>query len=42
MTKENGIYQHEFREGKKLEENLCFLCGEERKFHMDYVPEDEN
>ena len=42
MTKENGIYQHEFREGKKTEENLCFLCGEERKFHMDYIPEDEN
>ena len=42
MTKDNGIYQHEFREGKKTEENLCFLCGEERKFHMDYIPEDEN
>ena len=42
MTKENGIYQHEFREGKKTEENLCFLCGEEKKYHMDYIPEDEN
>ena len=42
MTKENGIYQHEFREGKKSEENLCFLCGEEKKYHMDYIPEDEN
>ena len=42
MTKENGVYQHEFREGKKSEENLCFLCGEERKFHMDYIAENEN
>ena len=38
LTKENGIYQHDFmkRYGKN---DICFICGESAKNHINYEPE---
>ena len=38
LTKENGIYQHDFmeRHGKN---DVCFICGESSKNHINYEPE---
>ena len=38
LTKENGIYQHDFmkRYGKN---DICFICGESSKNHINYEPE---
>jgi hypothetical protein len=41
MTKENGVYNHNFRPGKRTSKNLCFLCGEDERYHFDYIPQND-
>ena len=42
MTKENGKYLHDFRMGKGNKKDICFFCGEERKFHQNEEDDDED
>ena len=41
MTKENGVYNHNFRTGKRTSKNLCFICGEDERYHFDYIPQND-
>ncbi len=42
MTEENGIYQHNFFENDnpKKDRNICFICGKNKRYHIDYIPEE--
>ena len=37
LTMENGVYHHDFmeRHGKN---DVCFICGESEKYHINYIP----
>ena len=39
LSIENGLYHHDFmeRHGKK---DICFICGESEKNHINYIPPD--
>ena len=40
MTEENGFYLHNFYQNTKHKNlNTCYICGEPRNKHMDYLPE---
>ena len=41
MTEINGIYQHNFFESHNplKDKNLCFICKQLKKCHLDYIPE---
>ena len=40
MTEENGFYLHNYYENTKHKHlNTCYICGEPRNKHMDYLPE---
>ena len=42
MTEINGIYQHNFLASTKPnEKKLCFICKKPKRYHMDYVEEDD-
>ena len=43
MTQENGIYQHEFFENhnKEKDKGLCFICKKPKRFHINYIPEND-
>ena len=42
MTEENGIYQHNFfkNDNSKKDQNICFICGKTKRYHLDYIPEE--
>ena len=40
MTKENGKYLHDFRQGNKI--NVCFFCGEAKNFHQNEEADDDD
>ena len=40
MTEENGFYLHNYYQNTKHKNlNTCYICGEPRNKHMDYLPE---
>ena len=42
MTSIDGIYQHDFYEGRATSNiNLYYICKRERRFHRDYVEEEK-
>ena len=41
MSEADGIYQHDFIESRKTSNlYLCYICKKERKFHRDYIGDD--
>ena len=42
MTKDNGLYNHNFFSRKSGDSNLCYLCGEEKKFHQNFNHKEDN
>ena len=42
MTEINGIYQHNFFESHNpnKDKDLCFICKQSKKFHLDYKSKD--
>ena len=44
MTQIDGIYQHEFFENynKEKDKGLCFICKKSKKFHINYIAENDN
>jgi hypothetical protein len=43
MTQVDGIYQHDFFENhnKEKDKGLCFICKKSKKYHINYVPEND-
>ena len=42
MSETDGIYQHNFLASTKPnEKKLCFICKKPKRYHMDYVEEDD-
>ena len=35
MAVENGIIQHRYIQGRYISNNICYICGEERKKHLN-------
>jgi hypothetical protein len=35
MAIENGIIQHRYIQGRYISNNICYICGEERKKHLN-------
>ena len=44
MTQIDGIYQHEFFENynKEKDKGLCFICKKSKKYHLNYIAENDN
>ena len=42
MTEVDGIIQHDFIEDQNLgkRKDLCFICEKEKRFHLDYIPDE--
>ena len=37
MAIENGIIQHRYIQGRYISNNICYICGEERKKHLNEI-----
>ena len=42
LSKENKIIQHHFIQNRDKNDNNCFICGEQKEFHLGFIPENIN